>query len=219
MYSADDLPALGEQRLVGQRLRDCLGDAEVDHLHEMRVPLAAVRDEDVRRLDVAMNDALHVRVLHGVAHGGEELEPLADGQAVAVCEPSDRLALHILHREEGLSRRGDAAVEDARDVRVVHHRERLALLLEARDDGARVHARLDDLDRDALHHGLAALGEPHLSEAALADHLEELVRPDHFSGPCAGREIGVAGRPRWRGAMFGTRAKRTREVVRWSACG
>ena len=45
-----------------------------------------------------------------------------------------------------------AAVEDAGDVDVVHHRQGLPLGLEAGDDLAAVHARLDDLEGDlALH--------------------------------------------------------------------
>ena len=39
------------------------------------IPSCSV-DQDVRRLDVAMDDALLVRVLDGVANGDEQLEPL-----------------------------------------------------------------------------------------------------------------------------------------------
>ena len=56
---------LGEQRLLGQPLLRGLGDAEVDHL---RHRLAVVeRDQDVGRLDVAVDDALLVRVLDRLA--------------------------------------------------------------------------------------------------------------------------------------------------------
>ena len=43
---------------------------------------------------------------------------------------------------------GRAGVEHLGDVRMVHHRQRLPLGLEAGDDLPRVHARLDDLQRD-----------------------------------------------------------------------
>ena len=65
-----------------------------------------------------------------------------------------------------------AGVEDLRDVRMVHHRQRLALGLEARDDFARVHARLDDLERHAPRHRLHLFGHPDDAESALADLLE-----------------------------------------------
>jgi hypothetical protein len=38
---------------------------------------------------------------------------------------------------------------------VVHHRQRLALLLEAGDHLARVHAQLDDLERDLARTGFS----------------------------------------------------------------
>jgi hypothetical protein len=43
---------------------------------------------------------------------------------------------------------------------MVHHRQRLALLLEARDHALRIHASLDDPQRDALHERLAPMVEP-----------------------------------------------------------
>ena len=52
-----------------------LGDAEVDHLGHR---LAVVQcDQHVRRLDVAMNDALLVGVLDGLADRDEQLQPLS----------------------------------------------------------------------------------------------------------------------------------------------
>ena len=61
---------------------------------------------------------------------------------------------------------------------MIHHRQRLPLLFEARDDLARVHAELDDFQRHAPPHRLLLLGHPHRAEAALADLLEQFVRPD-----------------------------------------
>jgi hypothetical protein len=63
----DDLPELGEERLLREPAVRGLGDPEVDHL---RHRLAVVeRDEDVRRLQVAVDDALAVRVLDRAADG------------------------------------------------------------------------------------------------------------------------------------------------------
>ena len=41
-------------------------------------------------LDVAMDDALLMRVLHGLADGDEQLQPLAGGQVLLVAELRDR---------------------------------------------------------------------------------------------------------------------------------
>ena len=60
---------------------DRLGDAEVDDLRHRPAVLDA--DQDVRRLEVAVDDALLVGVLHGAAHRHEQFQPLADGQVAS----------------------------------------------------------------------------------------------------------------------------------------
>ena len=65
---------------------------------------------------------------------------------------------------------------------MVHHRQRLALGLETGDDRARVHARLDDLERDAAAHRLLLVGDIDHATAALADLLAQLVAPDPVPG-------------------------------------
>ena len=72
-----------------------------------------------------------------------------------------------------------AGVEDAGDVDVVHHRQGLPLGLEAGDDLAAVHARLDDLEGDLALDGLRLLGHEDDAHAAFADLLQELVGADH----------------------------------------
>lgn len=63
-------------------------------------------------------------------------------------------------------------------MRVVHQRQGLTLGLEAGDDLARVHARLDQLERDAAMDRRELLREPHLTHPARANAFEELVRTD-----------------------------------------
>ena len=120
---------LGGERAVGQPLLDRLGDAEVDHLrHRLSV---GHPDQDVGRLEVAVDDALLVRVLDGAADADEQLEPAAEIEAVPVAVLGDRLARHELHDEVGAALVGGAGVEHPGDVGMVHQRERLALALEA----------------------------------------------------------------------------------------
>ena len=73
---------------------------------------------------------------------------------------------------------------------MVHHRQRLPLRLEARDDLLGVHAQLDDLERDAPAHRLPLLGHVDHAAAAFADFLQQLVAADH----CAERFLGWARR-------------------------
>src|SRR6185503_8863091 len=61
-----------------------------------------------------------------------------------------------------------------------HHRQRLTLGLEPRDDLAAVHAQLDDLEGDAPLDRLALLGHPDFAETAFADLLQQLVAAKHL---------------------------------------
>ena len=64
---ADELLEGREEGLVGQALAGGgLGDAEINHLGHRHAVVQ--RDQDVRGLDVAVDDALLVRVLDGVAN-------------------------------------------------------------------------------------------------------------------------------------------------------
>ena len=58
---------------------------------------------------------------------------------------------------------------------MVHHRQRLALGFEARDDGLGVHAQLDDLECDTAADRLLLFGHIHHATAALANFLAQLV--------------------------------------------
>ena len=68
---------------------------------------------------------------------------------------------------------------------MVHQRQGLPLGLEAGDDLAGVHARLDDLEGDLAAHRLLLLGHEDDAEAAFADLLQQLVRADDRAGPFA----------------------------------
>jgi len=93
------LMKLREDDLVGEIVLRGLGDAEVNHLGHG----AAVngRDENVRGLDVAVDDAFLVRVLDCLTDGNEEFEPLAGGELVVVAVFRDGLPLDQFHDEVG----------------------------------------------------------------------------------------------------------------------
>jgi hypothetical protein len=88
----------GENCFVRQALRHGLGDPEVDDLDDRRALWIA--DHDIRRFDVAMNDAFLVRVLNGVTNLDEKIEALARAQIVFVAVIGDALALHQFHDEK-----------------------------------------------------------------------------------------------------------------------
>ena len=75
---ADHVLEAGEERLLRQLLPQRLGHAEINHLgHRLAV---MQRHQHVARLDVAVNDALLMRVLHRLADLHEKLQPLARGK-------------------------------------------------------------------------------------------------------------------------------------------
>jgi hypothetical protein len=175
--SADKVVEAREEGAVGEPALDGLGDAEIDDLDRRFIGL--VIDHHVGRLEVAMDDALLVGVVDGGADFEEQVESLAVGQFPFVAELREGDSLHEFHDEERAPLGGRPGVVDLRDVWMIHHRERLALCFEAGDDLARVHPRLDDLERDPTGHGFDLLGHPNHPEAPLANSFQEPVSPNH----------------------------------------
>ena len=69
-----------------------------------------------------------------------------------------------------------------RDVLVVHHRQGLALRLEACEDLLAVHSRLDDLQRHPATDGRLLVGHVDDTHPPFADLLEQLVGADAAAG-------------------------------------
>jgi hypothetical protein len=153
-----------------------LGDPEIDDA--ARWPAVDLGHQDVGGLEVAMDDAAQVRVLHTGADLREQREPLGQRQVALVAVARDRNATHVLHREIRTAIAGRPGIQDAGDVRVREHGQRLALELEARNDFARAQAELEHLERDLPPHRLPLLGQEHLAHRALAEALQDPVRAD-----------------------------------------
>jgi hypothetical protein len=157
-------------------------EAEVHHLHEVRIRLAAAGhgdEEDVRRLEIAVHDAAGVgggqrrcHLLHYVDGGG-------GGQSAGAAQALGQvLAQQVLHHQEGRAAGGGAEVHHLDDVRVVELGGDLYLAVKARQ-------------------GVAAgrqLGRHHLHRAALAQpQLLRLVdRPHAAVGDPPHQPVGLA---------------------------
>src|SRR5678815_2664509 len=85
---------------------------------------------------------------------------------------------HQFHYEVRAAGLGHTGVEDPGDVRVVHHREGLALGLKAGHHLPAIHSELEDLEGDAAFNRLALLGHPDFTKAAFTELLEQLVAAD-----------------------------------------
>src|SRR5690606_37310057 len=105
-------------------------DAEV---YDLRVWTAVdLVHQQVARLEVAMDHALLVGVLHALADLDEQRQALRQRQRVLLAVVRDRRAVDVLHREERVAVGRGVGVVDPGDRRVPHLRQHLALDLEVR---------------------------------------------------------------------------------------
>ena len=117
---------------------------------------------------------LLVGVLNRLANRHEQFQAFARRQVVVVTVLRDRHAVDEFHDEvEPAGFRGPT-IENACDVDMVHHRQRLPLGLEAGDDLSAVQAGLDDFEGDLALNGLGLLGHEHRAHPAFADLLQSL---------------------------------------------
>ena len=169
---ADDAPRLRDGRAIEE-----LRDAEVDDLHVVEAA-ARLLEEDVVGLDVAVHDAVRVRL----AEARERLLEDARDARVRELDAAPELDREIapgeqLHHEIERARRRDrglAEVEDADHVGVVEPARRARLDEEPRGDPRRVEqVRVHELDGDvAVERALVGLVDD--AHAAGADALDDL---------------------------------------------
>ena len=173
----------GQERRGGRvllgGLGEQLGDAEVENLGH-----AGRGHQDIGGLQVTVDNEILVQVLHGLAHGPMETEPVPDGKVPLGTIDVERLAGHELHDEVRTPVVRGATVEERRDVRVLEPRKDLALPAKMAQDGLGSEAGVDQLE------GHFTLEDPVVpnrpvdrSHAAVADLAEEPVGPDaHLRG-------------------------------------
>jgi len=82
---------------VAQPSFDRFSDSKVDHLRHRHAVVQG--DENVRWFEVAMNDALLMRMLDGVANLCEQFQPLLCGEIILVAVLRDFDPAHQFHDE------------------------------------------------------------------------------------------------------------------------
>src|SRR5215813_251439 len=85
-----------------------LGDAEVEQLHS-----PGVRHQDVRWLDVAMEDEIAMRFRHRREHVEKERHPRSHVERMRIAKAIDRFALDVLEDEIRLAIAGQSCIEQA----------------------------------------------------------------------------------------------------------
>ena len=115
-----------------------------------------------------MDDQVLMRVADRVADGGKELESAIEREVPCLAVAVDRLAFHELHCEIWESTRGDAAIDETCDARVLEQGEDAALLDEASHDTRG--GVLNELEGHPLVElAISAFAEEHSAHAAAAD--------------------------------------------------
>ncbi len=121
---AHDAAGLGD----AARIEEAAREPEVEQL---RLLEAAAGQEEVARLDVAVDDAAPVRAGQRVGDAAAEVDALADGQRPAGQAVRQVLALEPLHRQVVLAERRRAVRDVAHDRGVAELGQHLGLLAEA----------------------------------------------------------------------------------------
>src|SRR4051794_2824609 len=115
-----------------------------------------------------MNNPLLVSVLHRLAYMDEQIEPGADGQVALIAKIGDGNAANQFHDKVRTAGNSFTAVKDVGDVRMIHEGQRLPLYFKAGNYLARVHTRLEDLERDLAPDRLRLLRHEDDAETAFA---------------------------------------------------
>ena len=142
-------------------------DAEVEQLELLEL---AARQEQVRRLDVAVHDPALVEHGETLAGAPRDRERLVERQTGAREALTEVLAFEPLHRDVGTASLGDAVRDVLHDPRVAHLGEDLRLAAEALGVARR---RMQDLDGDRAA-GESIASAKDLAHSARADQLLDL---------------------------------------------
>ena len=163
-----------------------LGDAEVEQLH-----LAVGRHQDVRRLQVAVDDQVGVGVRDRRLHVEEQPDAVLDAEPLVVAVAIDVPAVDVLEDQVRLAGPRYAGVDQPRDVRVRQPREDVAFAPEPVLAFPPEERGVQQLDRGpALEAAVAALGQPDAAHSALVDRRHQRVWADRLAGQRGSRSAG-----------------------------
>ena len=174
-WRADDDAALARIRPgrgIGRAGQRQPREAKIDHFH---VPAGA--DDDVGRLDVAVDQAAAVRRGQRLSDFTRIAHGVVDRQGSAAQPVAQRLPFDVLDDEE-VDAVVTADVVERADVRMIEAGDRASFLLEARMQ-ARVRTQMGRQDLQG--HGPAepgVRGAVNLAHAARANQVGERVRPE-----------------------------------------
>jgi hypothetical protein len=146
---------------------------------------AARRDHDVRRLDVAVYDALEVCTAQRCADLAQDADRARGGQRPLAFDQGLQVdALHVLHREVRRSVRADPAVQDRDGVRMGEPARELDFTREASAIARAAALRVQNFDRGAVAERRVPCAVDH-AHVSGADRAAEDIRAELASAPVA----------------------------------
>jgi hypothetical protein len=194
------LRARRHPRVAGPVLH--LGDAEIEDLRDLLVVVRVANEEDVLRLEIAMDDPALVRAREPAADLLEDLRRVLKAHATEALDALvERLAGEQLHDDVRLAVFRHAVVVDLDRVLRLDGRSGLRFLVEAAPCFLAVGVlRLDELDRawraeghvTRLPDGAHAASADHAHQRVLAG--DEALRRRRFGVGCHGASGGEEGR-------------------------
>ena len=160
-------------------------DAEVEQLHT-----AVGRDQDVRRLQIAMDDQTRVCMRHRIKHLDHKRQAIRDREPLAVAVRVQSRAIHILEHEIGLPRTTHTGIKQPRDTGMGESGKDVAFTTEALVARATNQGQVEQLDRDCpVVAPIAACSPPHLAHAALTKRRIQHVGPDRRAAQGRARHL------------------------------
>jgi hypothetical protein len=136
-----------------------------------------------------MDHTLLMRMLNRMAHGEKQFQTFPDRHPLAIAVLRDGHALDVLHHEVRPALGSGACVDDSRDIRVVHDRQRLALDSEAGEDLAGVHPEFDRFKRYQAANGFALLSQVYGAHAPFAERSKDVITAEVVITSCCGPRI------------------------------
>src|SRR5207253_2570260 len=96
---ANELLESSEYRLIGQTALRRFSNAEINDFGNRITVMQG--HQDIRRLDIAVDNALLMGVLYGAANLHEQLQPFGGGQIMLIAVLRNPDTAHQFHHKEG----------------------------------------------------------------------------------------------------------------------
>ena len=153
------------------------GDPEIEQARR-----TGLIDQNIGRLDIAMNDQAVVGKLYRLADLAKQLQPCPQPKLLALAPGGDIQAPHVLHHQVGLTPRQGATVQETGDVGMTEISQHLALAPKTRMQISAQRQR-HDLDHHRLFENLvAAAGQVDRAHAASGQQAVDGPRPHLLPG-------------------------------------